>query len=208
MTAGRWSVVVPVKGAAGKSRLGDDPRRARFAWAFAQDAVAAVVATADVGEVIVVCADVEDARRMFPAARIVADPGRGLNAAIRAGLETVPDARADTAVLLGDVPALTSGELAAALLAARGFERALVPDADGSGTVLTTAREGTRHVPRFGSDSRVLHEAVGYREIFVPAESGLRRDVDALSHLEGIDPSRLGAHTRAVLTGSAAPLRS
>lgn len=204
----RWSVVIPVKGGSGKSRLGDDPRRAELAWAFAQDSVDATLAAASVAEVIVVSADPDTASRLFREARIVADPGLGLNAAVRAGLDLVRDPRTHRAVLLSDVPALTADELDQALDAASMVPRALVPDADGTGTVLTTALAGVRHSLRFGSGSRALHREAGYQELTFPPTWGLRRDVDLGEHLEELGPLRVGRHTRSVLSGSAALLHS
>jgi 2-phospho-L-lactate guanylyltransferase len=186
-----WTVVIPVKGTpAAKSRLGASTE---LALAIALDSVAAVAAAA---RVIVVTAAPVSTVALFEAlgARVLKDPGGGLNAAIRAGI-----AGADSgpvAVLLGDVPALQTAELAAALALAERHPLAFVPDADGDGTVLITALAASDHAPAFGAGSRAAHAAAGYFELDFPADSGLRRDVDTPEHLAAL-ASRLGPHTAA-----------
>jgi 2-phospho-L-lactate guanylyltransferase len=101
------------------------------------------------------------------------------------------------AVLLGDVPALQSAELAAALALAERHPLAFVPDADGTGTVLITALVASDHAPSFGSGSRAAHAAAGYFELDLPSKSGLRRDVDTPEHLAAL-ASRLGPRTAAL----------
>ena len=130
------------------------------------------------------------------------DPGGGLNAAIRAGLEAAGADGAElsngVAVLLGDLPALLPSELLAALTEAERHPLAFVSDADGEGTVLITATGGAAHTPSFGAGSRAAHLAAGYVELDVAAESGLRRDVDTPDDL-GALAERVGAYTKAAL---------
>lgn len=191
----RWTVVVPVKGTRdAKSRLGASPH---LADAIAQDTVAEAL---DAATVIVVTplAGAEPYESL--GATVVADPGGGLNAAIAQGLAAAGNGF--VAVLLGDLPALQASELAAALGAAERHPLAFVPDADGTGTVLITAKPGSDHAPAFGSDSRVRHAAAGYFELDLPVESGLRRDVDTAAQLASLG-ARLGPRTRsAVWAGS------
>jgi 2-phospho-L-lactate guanylyltransferase len=193
-----WAIVVPVKGTAGsKSRLGAP---ASLATAIALDTVDAAIG---VGRVIVVTS--VDAAPAFAAigAETVLDPGSGgLNGAIVAGIAAAGDG--PVAVLLGDLPALTSTELASTLSLAAGRPLAFVPDADGVGTVLTTALPGSLHLPAFGGGSRAAHLAAGYLELDVPRDSGLRRDVDTAEQLRSIPPERLGARTREALDASEA----
>ncbi len=199
-----WVVVVPVKGtAAAKSRLGGDPAmRLALARAMALDTVEAALAASGVAEVIVVTGpQLADAFASL-GATVLDDPGQGLIAAIEEGLAYVGGAvpAAATAVLLGDVPALRSEELGAALAAASAHPLAMVADADGSGTVLTCAAPAESHALRFGRASRAGHVAHGYVELTGPWP-GLRRDVDTDADLEGLDVGELelGSRTRDVL---------
>jgi 2-phospho-L-lactate/phosphoenolpyruvate guanylyltransferase len=193
-----WTIVVPVKGTrAAKSRLGAS---AELALAIALDTVAAVAVTA---RVIVVTADAGSSSAAAAAAarfealgaRIVRDPGGGLNAAIRAGIAAA--GVGPVGVLLGDVPALQTAELALTLVIAERHPLAFVPDADGDGTVLITALAAADHTPEFGAGSRAAHAAAGYLELDVPADSGLRHDVDTRKHLAAL-ATRLGPRTAAL----------
>jgi 2-phospho-L-lactate guanylyltransferase len=182
-----WTVVVPVKGTpSAKSRLGAS---AQLAHAIALDTVTAAGGAA---RVIVVTPRATD----FPGVQVVSDPGGGLSAAISAAIAAAGDG--PVAVLLGDVPALQTSELAAALAAAEGHPLAFVPDADGQGTVLITALRAADHAPAFGEGSRAAHLAAGYVELAIAPDSGLRRDVDTPEHLAALAP-RLGPHTAALL---------
>ncbi|MDQ1564674.1 MAG: 2-phospho-L-lactate/phosphoenolpyruvate guanylyltransferase, partial [Actinomycetota bacterium] len=189
-----WTIVIPVKGThTAKSRLGASTE---LAMAIALDSVAAAVATA---RVIVVTATTASASFEDLGARVVKDPSGGLNAAIRAGIAAAGSGGAGggpVAVLLGDVPALQAAELAAALALAEQHPLAFVPDADGDGTVLITALTAADHAPAFGAGSRAAHAAAGYLELDLPADSGLRRDVDTPEHLTAL-ASRLGPRTAA-----------
>ncbi|MDQ1562393.1 MAG: 2-phospho-L-lactate/phosphoenolpyruvate guanylyltransferase, partial [Actinomycetota bacterium] len=167
-----WTIVIPVKGTrTAKSRLGASTE---LAMAIALDSVAAAVATA---RVIVVTATSASSSFEDLGARVVKDPSGGLNAAIRAGIAAAGGAAGGgpVAVLLGDVPALQTAELAAALALAEQHPLAFVPDADGDGTVLITALTAAGHAPAFGAGSRAAHAAAGYLELDLPADSGLRR---------------------------------
>ncbi|WP_353988127.1 2-phospho-L-lactate guanylyltransferase [Ruicaihuangia caeni] len=194
-----WSVVLPVKGSLGKSRLLlDDPgARARLAVAFALDTIAAASAARQVERIVVVSADAR-LRGALRGVQVVEDPLTGLNAAIRAGLEAL-EGRRPAAVLLADLPALAPGELDSALEAASKHPLAMVPDAAGTGTTLTTALRADALVPRFGEGSRRAHHSAGHLELDVSPTSGLRRDVDDLADLEAV-ALRAGVHTRAVLS--------
>jgi 2-phospho-L-lactate guanylyltransferase len=188
-----WAVVVPVKGTpAAKSRLGAS---SRLALAIALDTVEAAVGAARV-VVVTPPAGFDPFTRL--GAAVVADAGGGLAGAIGTALGAVGDG--PVAVLLGDLPALTSAELAAALTEASRHPLAFVPDADGVGTVLLTALDGAAHRPAFGGASRAAHLAAGYVELDVPVESGLRRDVDTAAQLAGLaDEGRLGPRTAAAV---------
>jgi 2-phospho-L-lactate guanylyltransferase len=206
---GGWVVVVPVKGSTGKSRL-EHPDRARLAAAIALDTLDAVRRARLVAEVVVVTADDRLAEEVAgpdaagpdaagPApVRVVRDPGAGLNGAVAAGLAAVAPHRG-RAALLGDLPALDPADLDAALELAAERPRALVPDAEGAGTTLITARPGEPLHPSFGEDSRALHEAAGFTPLDVPAASTLRRDVDTARQLQAAAVLGLGPRTSALL---------
>ncbi|WP_226344555.1 2-phospho-L-lactate guanylyltransferase [Agilicoccus flavus] len=214
----RTRLVVPVKGgAAAKSRLvppsGVD--RASLARALAQDTLSAVAALADepaktagrsgstataapVEAVVVTSdADVAGLARSLGLG-VVADPGAGLNAAVRAGWAGAPGA---AAALLGDVPAVRAPDLAAAFEAAAdalagGALAAFVPDADGIGTVFLLAA-GAGFDPRFGGGSAAAHARTARRlDLDLPR---LRRDVDDASDLRAATRLGLGAATARLL---------
>lgn len=174
----RWHVVVPVKEATrAKSRLlpPGHGSRAELAGAMAQDTLAAVcraLRPPTDGAVLVVTNDDQAAALgRSLGADVVGDPGRGLNAAVGAGLRQArrlasrsrrPAPPASDlpgyAVLLGDLPALRPEDLLAALAACARFPHAVVPDGDGTGTVLLTSTEGLPE-PHFGPASAARHGA-------------------------------------------------
>jgi 2-phospho-L-lactate guanylyltransferase len=195
-----WSLVLPIKGSIGKSRLdvADAAERRLLAVAFALDALDAVLAARSVGRVLVVTADDQLAASLPERVELIADPRHGLNAAIRAGLATLDPAE-PAGVLLADLPALRPTDLDAALDAAVQHPLALVPDAAGTGSTLTTSLRADLLVPRFGEDSRRAHEQAGHAVLPVPETSGLRRDVDSLADLDAARALGVGRHTRAAL---------
>lgn len=199
MTTPEWTVVVPVKGtAAAKSRLGATVPLAR---AIALDTVEAAIGSRAVARVIVVTAIGEASEFERLGATIVADLGTGLGAAVRSGLAAAGDSR--VAVLLGDLPALVPDELDAALASAAAHPLAFVPDADGIGSSLVTALSALDHRPAFGADSARAHLAAGYVELAMPADSGLRRDVDTRAQLDGLaSAGRLGRRTAELARGA------
>jgi 2-phospho-L-lactate guanylyltransferase len=192
-----WTIVIPVKGTAGaKSRLG---ATGELALAIALDSVAAAVAaSAAVSAVVVVTSPSAAGAFAELGASVVADPGGGLNAAVSVGIAAAARHGGPVAVLLGDVPALRPAELSEALMLAGGHPRSFVSDADGTGTVLITALSAADHSPRFGEGSRAAHRAAGYVELSVPAESGLRRDVDTADQLFALG-ERVGPRTAQAL---------
>lgn len=212
-SAADWVVVIPVKPAtAGKSRLsvvGVD--RAALARAIARDTIDAAAHTPGIGEVIVVTDDAA-ATATVPtgsaaAVSVLADPGGGLNAAIAAGMTGHVDR--SRAALLGDLPALRPAEFAAALRAAAGVDRAVVPDAEGTGSTLVTAAAGVTWQSAFGADSFARHERLGAVPVQVDAASGLRRDIDTAAQLPQLEDLGAGPRTAALLraarAGSTAP---
>ncbi|QGN57863.1 2-phospho-L-lactate guanylyltransferase [Nostocoides sp. HKS02] len=200
-----WRLVVPVKGGpTAKSRLHPPPGVAReaLALAFAEDCLTACAAGMPRGRLFVVTSDAHVAALARGlGATVVDDPGHGLDAAVAAGRdEAVAHAGAPTplAVLLGDLPALRPGDLQAALEAAAAYDRAVVPDAAGTGTVLITARDGARLRPSFGEGSAARHAALGHVPLDLPLPH-LRSDVDDDAGLAMAMALGVGPATRAVL---------
>ncbi len=178
-----WQLVLPVKGTdRAKTRLtvAEGVSRPALARAMALDTLAAALACPTVRTVLVVTSDDEVASAARAAgARVEADPGQGLNAAIRRGLALTDDE--PVAVLLGDLPALRPDDLAEALAACAGLGAAFVPDAEGTGTVLLTADRPADVDPAFGSGSAARHgERARRLDLDLPR---LRRDVDVAEAL-------------------------
>jgi len=197
---------------AGKTRLsvpGVD--RAALAAAIARDTIDAAAQTPGVAAVVVVTGDPETVATVpsAPGAPVTvqADPGGGLNTAIAAG--AAGHAGHPRAALLGDLPALRPGELAAALRSAATLERAVVPDAEGIGSTLLTATAGVAWDSAFGADSFARHRGLGAVPIAADAASGLRRDIDTVAQLQQLDGRGAGPRTTALLralrVGTTAP---
>ena len=213
MTPGAtWTLVVPVKRLdQAKSRLDlPAPVRAALALAMARDTLDAVLGAASVARVVVVTGEpaIRAALAGHPRVHVLADPGTGLTAAIAHGVQHLLETRAGgSGVLLGDLPALRSNDLDATLARAGGRRRAVVPDADGTGTTLLTAGGAADLRPRFGPGSRAAHEAAGHR--VVDAALGLRQDVDTTADLAAASLLGVGPATARALAdlnaGSGAP---
>ena len=206
MTAA-WTVVLPVKHARrAKSRLGEltsgDPDLAR---AIALDTIDAVAACAVVERVVVVTDD-DDLEASVPAGVVVVeDPhGGGPNAAVETAMRSIP-AESHRAALLADLPALRPSDLAGALAAAAAVERGVIPDAEGHGSTLVTARAGVEWASAFGADSFERHLALGCAVLAAPPESSLRRDVDTPDHLDEAAALGLGVRTAGWRSGRRAP---
>lgn len=205
-TGTRWTVVVPVKPATiGKSRLAEAAAdREALARAIALDTIEAAAGAGRVDAVIVVSDDapLTAAAGRMPRVTVIGEGGAaGLDAAIARGAAAADPGNA-LAALLGDLPALRSADLDAALAAAEGLERALVPDAEGTGSTLVTARPGAVWVSAFGADSAARHRLLGCTELDVPAESSLRRDVDTVDQLTAAASLGLGPRTSAILSAA------
>lgn len=201
----RWTLVLPVQHADhGKTRLVPPPgvRRADLARAMVSDALAAVVACPAVGHVVLVTADpVLGKTGTAIGADVVPDPGRGLAVAVDTGLAAARQAQpAGTAlgVLLPDVPSLRPDDLAVALAVTAGYALALVPDLEGTGSVLLTAAAGGPLPHAFGEGSAARHAAAGAAVLDLDLP-GLRRDVDTRAALDQAVATGVGPATRAVL---------
>jgi 2-phospho-L-lactate guanylyltransferase len=203
----RWTLVLPVKGGPlAKSRLGARPE---VAAAFALDCVEAVLASDAVARVLVVTSD----PTMRAAARTLgahvvpeARPGAGLVPAIAAGVRVAALACAGpTAVLLADVPALLPADLDQALAAAgaqlfgeEAPRMVVVPDAEGSGTVLLAGRTPAELDPAFGPDSLTEHVRRGAVRLDLDLPR-LRRDVDTPADLDQALALGVGPRTATAL---------
>lgn len=206
----RWVVVIPVKRATrGKSRL-DVPGadRADLARAIALDTIEAAARCELVLQVVVVSDDAALAREsaMIPALRFVPEgEPHGLDAAVATGVTAIdPDGRMPRAALLGDLPALRPGDLADALRAAASLPRAVVADAEGTGSTLVTASAGVGWTSSFGEGSFARHVDLGCEPLQIPDASTLRRDVDTAAQLEAARALGLGPRTAALLAGAPA----
>lgn len=200
-----WHVIVPIKSRhRAKARLqapaGVD--KPELALALALDTLEVVTEVVRADRVIVVTEDdVVESRMSQRGVSTVADPGRGLNEAVRAGLAEAERRAPElpVAVLLGDIPAVRPDELSAALRACAATESALVPDHDGSGTVLLTHHDARALTPRFGRGSAARHaRRCTVLELDLP---GLRHDVDDLDALLRAERLGLGVHTAQALHG-------
>jgi 2-phospho-L-lactate guanylyltransferase len=103
------------------------------------------------------------------------------------------------AALVGDLPALHSEELAAALADAADHPRAFVADAAETGTTLLTARPGVPLRPAFGRGSAARHAR---HAVAVSGGPGLRTDVDTVEDLSQAELLGFGLSTRSVTADS------
>jgi 2-phospho-L-lactate guanylyltransferase len=205
-----YAVLIPLKATTrGKSRLGlPDGPRAALARAMALDTVAAVRGADGVSLVLVLTEDVPDADALAGCGvEVVLTDVRGLNETITEGARLLAERgwTGPVAVLPGDLPFLTSADVAAALVAAAGGP-GVVADADGTGTTLLAAAAPGELRPQFGVGSYRRHRDAGAVGLMVPPASTLHRDVDVLSDLREPGSSAvLGRHTQVVVDGLRAP---
>lgn len=199
----RWRLIVPVKGhLSAKSRLHPPAGvgRADLAHAFALDTITAALGAVPPAHLVVVTSDEPTADFVrHQGAAVVADPGEGLNPAIRLGIAYVARVLGPgpAAVLLGDIPALRSQDLVTALSASEPHRRSMVPDASGTGTVMLSALSARDLRPHFGPDSARAHSRDCVRlDLDLPA---LRTDVDDDRSLLNAINIGVGRHTAVVL---------
>lgn len=217
MQLGGWVLVVPVKDARqGKTRLAgflEPGARAALVRAMALDTIDAVLACPRVARVLVVTGDDEVAASAatLRRVRVLPEPAAsddeasggwaGLDRAVSAGVAAARG-EAPTAhigVLLGDLPGLDPADLDAALAEAERHPLAVLPDADGTGTTLLTARAGEHLRPRFGEGSAAAHRALGHVGLGLPAAAALRHDVDVPADLASLVARGIGGRTGALL---------
>ncbi|MGL5930452.1 MAG: 2-phospho-L-lactate guanylyltransferase [Dermatophilaceae bacterium] len=201
-----WAVVVPIKGGPlAKSRLElPRPLRTELADAFALDTLAAAAAGMPHAHLLVV-GPPPDPGSVTEARTVVADPGRGLDAAVAAGVEAAAAlGAARVAVLLADHPALRPAELTAAVAACSAYQRAVVADADGTGTALLTLPAASPVATAFGVGSAAAHARLGFVPVQVDAP-GLRLDVDDTPALRRAVGLGVGPYTDRTLRRASLP---
>jgi len=197
----RWTVLIPARSLPeAKSRLlgatADPAAHARLVLAIREDTIAAARTAAGVARIVLVT----DGPTASGADPVFVQSRPGLNAALDEGAEhAAAQWPADgVAVLVGDLPALRSEELAEALALAAAHLRAYVPDAEGTGTTLLTAVADQPLLPTFGAGSAARH---GASAATLAAGAGLRADVDTAADLQAVLALGVGPATRAALAG-------
>lgn len=200
MAAPGYVVLLPVKPPArGKSRLVglESHERAELARSFALDTAEACLAATAVDAVLVITDDAHFAADVAQlGASVIPDGVSGdLNGTLVQGSLDArrrwPERR--PVALCGDLPALRSVDLDAALASAEGVGAAYVEDAAGGGTTLYTAPYD-HFRPAFGPGSAAAHHAGGATPLEGDLHS-LRHDVDTLEDLEAVRSLGLGPRT-------------
>jgi len=187
------SLVVPFRGAKGKSRLEPLPGKARSALARAMLADV-VEACLGVGPTFVVAPSGVEA----PGSRLIVDPGGGQGAAVQAGLDAaalVSGGLGPFLVVNADLACVTPRDLLALAGATPVGGLALAAADDGTTNALALSAPD-QFRPLYGPGSAARFAALaGSRRVDAP---NLIDDVDTLADLERVC-ARLGPHTRAVL---------
>ena len=178
-----WAVIPARPPGEGKSRLAEvlsPGERERLSEAMLAHVAAATVAARNVGAVYLLGPERPD---LAPALPAIADPGGGLNPALRAALTTAAKAGATRIVFVaGDLPRLTTREVELLAAAAPGTV-AIAPDRHGTGTnaLSLPLPEAAAFAFAFGPDSFARHHAEA-RRLGLPIEPihgpGLARDID------------------------------
>jgi 2-phospho-L-lactate guanylyltransferase len=186
------SLVVPFRGAEGKSRLELPTTAARAALvrAMLADVLSACLA---VGPTFVVTPDETD----LGEAVIVADTGRGQGEAVRAGLDAAFTAGAPGPVLVvnADLPCVQARDLFTLAGAVPAGGLALTAAADGTTNALALASVDL-FVPLYGPGSAARFAALAPSRLV--DSPNLMDDVDTVADLDRL-AARLGPRTRIVL---------
>ena len=200
-----WTVIVPVKRFdTAKARLSPElaaPARADFALAFARDTIRALLLAPAVRRLIIV-SDRPPAGLPVPeGASVLVQRGTGLNPALREARLVAHAAAPGDPILIAvaDLPCLRADHVDAALAAAGHRRPRLVVDAAGTGTTAITLPPAAELSPSFGPDSAARHRRAGFRELRLPRDHTLRRDVDTREDLRLAEGLGVGEHTRAAL---------
>lgn len=174
----QWSVLVPVR-SGGKTRLNAQGDWARACALDTLDAISGCPLVAS----ITILGDLESD---FPA---VPDLGTGLNNELS---RTAVTLARPLAIVLGDLPTLTSEDFEQVLVAAGHVDKGVVIDHLETGTTMITLRV-EEFTPHFGQGSAALHLADGY--ISLAASDRARLDVDTQTDLEKALAMGLGKET-------------
>jgi 2-phospho-L-lactate guanylyltransferase len=193
-----WRVVICARRLdVAKSRLRPLGEAARqgLALAMTRDVLEAVGGTPGVSEVVLVSDDPSLAHlARVVGAVVLRDPGLGLNRAFVHGMGAGRSGDTWTAMLMADLPCLTSQVLQRVLDAAARHRTAVVADRGGSGSTLFTTAPDCRARPRFGTGSLHQHVATGATPVAAD-EPRARCDVDTPADLGIALGLGLGAHT-------------
>jgi 2-phospho-L-lactate/phosphoenolpyruvate guanylyltransferase len=197
-----WRVLIPVKPLAeAKTRIDLDPQtRADLVLAMCRDVVAAATSAPNVDRVQVISTDPRVAAAVLPlGADLWQAPGvTGLNAELEAALTAVPEDRG-VAMLMADLPCLTSGLVAEILDTAPTSRASFVPDLADQGTTMLLQPPNVRVAPRFGRRSATAHGTVATPMTSDRSWWGARRDIDTLQDLEFAAQLDPGPYTEAFL---------
>ncbi len=208
--AGDVGVVIAVKHlAAAKTRLApmfSAQTRASLVLAMLVDTLTAAAAVESVRSITVITPD--DAAAAAAAelgAVVLSDPTpQGhpdpLNNAITVAERAVADQLPNLVVLQGDLPAMQTRELGAAIAAARRNRRSFVADRHGSGTAALCAF-GAALDPQLGLNSAARHRVSGTVELS-GGWPGLRCDIDTPDDLAVARRIGVGAATARVLAAA------
>jgi 2-phospho-L-lactate/phosphoenolpyruvate guanylyltransferase len=198
-----WRILIPVKRLTdAKTRIDLDPQmRADLALAMCCDVVAAANNAPNVERVQVISADPRVAAAVRPLGanlREVPVGVRGLNEELAAALAGVPAYRG-VAMLMADLPCLTSDLVAEILDAAPLTRASFVSDLADQGTTMLLHPPGIRVAPRFGHRSAIAHGDIATRLSGDQSWVGARRDVDTMNDLASVAQLRCNPVTRSFL---------
>ena len=218
-SVGPWTVIVPMKAPTqAKSRLRATvrgqvpaPDATALATAFLRDVIDASSSAMRVGRVLVISPDpiVEMVVAESDCRFLQEDPPTAesaiscINRAIVQAVAHVRSGHPTTSVvvLTGDLAALTSDSLDAALKLSESFNGpCFVADQHGTGTTALMLPGEAWTVPAFGIDSAAAHVAAGVTDISGQVGLDLRSDVDTAVDLDAAIELGVGAHTSRLLS--------
>ncbi|KGN41577.1 2-phospho-L-lactate guanylyltransferase [Knoellia aerolata DSM 18566] len=183
--------MVPVKDFAhAKSRVVGLPPRLRrnLARALAMDTVETVCAAVGPQACFVVSSAAGCAGIRHLGVNLVREPyERGLNAALSAGRDAaISCGYRAVAMVVADLPLLTSQDLEAALADVPSRGTVVVRDASGAGSTLLASRSGALIEAAFGGASAARHVRLGVLDHTLMAATSLRFDLDTMSDVEAL----------------------
>lgn len=182
----QWSVIVPARDFhSGKSRLRremTDGTVTALARNLLLNLLAELRACVDVSRILVVSdTDLSAEAGISGVDHFIQRPGGGLNEAVSEGREYLALLEPTSSVLVmhADLPMAKSSEVTRLIrrldMSARD---SYLPDRSGFGTTLLAFVPGSRRTSSFGVGSAWHHDALGFDQIQLPRENGLRNDLD------------------------------